>query len=285
MGFSFRDSPTFSVTLVLSSVIFLTSAAATVSFAFLVTVSPLENFTVTVSSVSPERIALILPLPSTVAYLVLAMEKLLEDTEPVVFKSAPFVSPAVIFMSESVAELVSLEVTVKVMDAVLLPSFREVALIVVLPVSLAVTLPLPSTDATEGLEDSHFTEPSAPAGSAVMESCTVSPFLALVEPLILMLPTATSAFFTSTVLLPLTPPAVAVTVTLPALTPVTFPPSTVAMLLSEELQLTPSYEAPEGEMVADSVMLPPTLTEPSPVTSTFSTFFSSSTTFTLALAV
>ena len=68
-------SPTFSVTLVLSRVIPLTGAAVTVSFFVWVWGVPSWNLTVTVILVSPARIALILPFPSTVAYFVFSMLK------------------------------------------------------------------------------------------------------------------------------------------------------------------------------------------------------------------
>ena len=128
--------------------------------------------------------ALIFPFPSTVAYFVLAMEKLREDTLPVVFTSAAFVCPAVIFISFKVTELDSLEVTVKVMELLIFEFFWETAVMVVLPTALQVTFPFPSTLAILALEEDQVTEASAPEGSAVMESWTVSPFLALVEPVI-----------------------------------------------------------------------------------------------------
>ena len=66
------------------------------------------------------------------------------------------------------------------------------------------------------------------------------PFLPLSAPVILMLFNTASASFTVTEIFPDFPPASAVMVTVPAFMPVTLPPSTVAILVSEDDHLMPS---------------------------------------------
>ena len=125
------------------------------------------------------------------------------------------------------------------MESLIFVFFLETAVMVVLPTALQVTFPFPSTLAISALEEDQVTEASAPEGSAVMESWTVSPFLALAKPVILMPVRVTSAAFTSISFVAFTPPASAVMVTLPAATPVTFPLSTVAIPVLEEDQEIP----------------------------------------------
>ena len=175
--------------------------------------------------------------------------------------------------------------TLKAKVAVLPVSFLDVAVIVVSPAALQVTLPLASIVATPSLEDFHVTDASALAGLGVMDSWMVAPFFPLASPLMAILFRTTSASFTVIFWVPDFPPASAVIVASPALTPVTLPPSTVAMLLSEEDHFTPSYLAPSGETFADNVILLPTVTLVSPLTDTLSTGTSFASTETEAVAL
>ena len=164
-------------------------------------------------------------------------------------------------------------------------SFLDVAVIVVSPAALQVTLPLASIVATPSLEDFHVTDASALAGLGVMDSWMVAPFFPLASPLMAILFRTTSASFTVIFWVPDFPPASAVIVASPALTPVTLPPSTVAILLSEEDHFTPSYLAPSGETFADNVILLPTVTLDSPLIDTLSTGTSFASTETEAVAL
>ena len=63
--------------------------------------------------------------------------------------------------------------------------------------------------------------------------------------------------------------AVAVIVTVPSLTPFTVPPSTVAIALSLDSQVTDLSSASDGETVTSSLIVAPTSTSLAPLISTF----------------
>ena len=91
-------------------------------------------------------------------------------------------------------------------------SFLDVAVIVVSPAALQVTLPLASIVATPSLEDFHVTDASALAGLGVMDNWIVLPFFPLASPLMAILVRTTSASFTVIFWVPDFPPASAVIV-------------------------------------------------------------------------
>ena len=134
-------------------------------------------------------------------------------------------------------------VTVRTMDECL---SATVAVMTAMPSPLAVTLPVPSTVATDESDDDQYTTPSdALAGVAFTDNCTVL-FCASVS---LLFATPVPAIATDCRTRPASltvtmteldlPPTVAMMTAMPALTPRTLPvEDTVAMESSEEIHVT-----------------------------------------------
>ncbi len=214
---------------------------------------------VTVTVASPALRAVTFPLSSTdamsvlsdfhVTFLLVALSGL---TVAVRFAFSPSVSSREVLSSVTSLTVTVFFATLTLQVAVFPPS-SVVTVMVASPALRAVTFPLSSTDAMPVLSDFHVTfllvalsgltvavrfseEPSVRVNSVLSSDTSV---------------TLTVFSLTVTAHFPDLPSAVAVMVAVPAFRPCTLPlPSTVAMALSEDVQVIVLSEAAAGEILA-----------------------------------
>ena len=208
----------------------------------------------------PIATAVTLPFSSTVAMLLsdevhttVLSVALSGETVAVSCSFAPIRSSISVLLK--VTAVASMGSTVTLHSAFTLP---QLAVIVALPIATAVTLPFSSTVAMLLSDEVHTTVLSVVlSGETVAVSCSFAPIRSSIS-VLFKLTASTSLGSTVTLHSAFTLPQLAVIVALPIATAVTLPfASTVATLLSDDVQTTVLSVALSGDTVAINCSVPP----------------------------